>query len=85
MKSTSKLTSIHALVLILCFASSAVAASFSVDIVREKRGKAETGKFYLSDQNYRLKLIEDGKPMVILADRGEEAAYVTELKAMGDG
>jgi hypothetical protein len=69
MKNIPTLTSIYLLVLVLCTASSAMAASFSADIVMEKNGKTETGKFYLLNHYYRLEVLEDGKPMVVVADR----------------
>ncbi|MEA2083347.1 MAG: hypothetical protein U9O82_03715, partial [Thermodesulfobacteriota bacterium] len=69
MKNIPKLTSIYLLILVICTASSAMAASFSADMVIEKKGKTETGKFYLLNQYYRLEVLEDGKPMVVIADR----------------
>ena len=69
MKNIPKLTSICLFLFIFCTASAAMAASFSADIVMEKNGKTETGKFYLLNQYYRLEILEDGKPMAIIADR----------------
>jgi len=65
-----KLTSIiYLLILVLCTVSSATAASFSADMVTEKNGKTETVNFYLLDPYYRMEVLEDGKPIVIIADR----------------
>ncbi len=80
MKNISKLASIYLLVLVLCTASSAMAASFSADIVMEKNGKTETGKFYLLNQYYRFEVLEDGKPMVIIADNEKNAHRVLNMK-----
>lgn len=80
MKNIPKLTSIYLLVLVLCTASSAMAASFSADIVMEKNGKTETGKFYLLNQYYRLEVREDGKPMVIIADREKNVHRVLNME-----
>ncbi len=80
MKNIPKLTSIYLLVLVLCTASSAMAASFSADIVMEKNGKIETGKFYLLNQYYRLEVLEDGKPMVVIADRKKNVHRVLNME-----
>lgn len=80
MKNIPKLTSIYLLILVLCTASSAMAASFSADIVMEKNGKTETGKFYLLNQYYRLEVLEDGKPMVIIADREKKVHRVLNIE-----
>ena len=69
MKNIPKLTPTYLLILVLCTLSSAMAASFSADMVTEKNGKTETVKFYLLNQRYRMDIIEDGKPIVIIADR----------------
>lgn len=79
MKNTPKLTSIYLLILVLCAASSVMAASFSADIVMEKNGKTETGKFYLLNQYYRLEALEDGKPMVIIADKNKNVHRVLNM------
>ncbi|WP_319522570.1 hypothetical protein [uncultured Desulfosarcina sp.] len=34
-----------------------------------KKDKTETGKFYLLNQSYRMDLVEDGKPIVVIADK----------------
>ena len=47
----------------------ALAASFTADLVMTEKGKTETGKFYLLDQRYRMDLIEEGKPIVVIADK----------------
>jgi len=57
-----------------------MAASFSADIVMEKNGKTETGKFYLLDQYYRLEILEDGKPMAIIADREKKIHRVLNME-----
>ncbi len=80
MKNIPKLTSIYLLVLVLCTASSAMAASFSADIVMEKNGKTETGKFYLLNQYYRLEVLENGKPMVIIADNEKKVHRVLNME-----
>jgi outer membrane lipoprotein-sorting protein len=80
MKNIAKLTSIYLLVLVLCTASSAMAASFSADMVIEKKGETETGKFYLLDQYYRLEILENGKPMVIIADRKKNVHRVLNME-----
>ncbi len=80
MKNIPKFTSIYLLVLVLCTASSAMAASFSADIVMEKNGKTETGKFYLLNHYYRLEVLEDGKPMVVIADRKKNVHRVLNME-----
>ena len=47
----------------------ALAASFTADLVMTKKGKTETGKFYLLNQRYRMEMIEDGKPTVVIVDK----------------
>jgi outer membrane lipoprotein-sorting protein len=69
MKNIPKLTPIYLVILVFFTASLAMAASFSADIVMEKNGKTETGKIYFLNQYYRLEVPEDGKPIVIIADR----------------
>lgn len=63
-------------------ASSAMAASFSADMVTTKDGKAETGKYYLSGPYYRMEITEDGKPLVIIVDeeKKEHSILNTETK-----
>ena len=80
MKNIPKLTSIYLLVLVLCTASSAMAASFSADMVIEKKGETETGKLYLLDQYYRLEVLEKGKPIVIIADREKNVHRVLNME-----
>ncbi|WP_054698881.1 DUF4412 domain-containing protein [Desulfosarcina cetonica] len=57
--------------LLIFFLSSlpALAASFSADLVMTKKGKTETAKFYLLNQRYRMEVVEEGKPMVVIADK----------------
>ena len=56
--------------LVILFSSlPALAASFTADLVMTEKGKTETGKFYLSGSNYRMEMIEDGKPTVVIADK----------------
>jgi len=80
LKNIPKLTSIYLLVLVLCTASSAMAASFSADIVMEKNGKTETGKFYLLNQYYRLEVLENGKPMIRIADNEKNLHRVLNME-----
>jgi outer membrane lipoprotein-sorting protein len=47
----------------------ALAASFTADLVMTKKGKTETAKFSLLNERYRMEVIEDGKLMVVIADR----------------
>lgn len=46
-----------------------MAASFTADLVTTKKGKAKTEKFYFMDPYYRLEVVEDGKPIIVIADR----------------
>lgn len=80
MKNILKLTPIYLLIFVFCTASLAMAASFSADIVMEKNGKTETGKIYLLNQYYRLEVLEDDKPMVIIADREKNVHCFLNMK-----
>ncbi len=64
-----KRTIIYLLIFIMGSALSVLAASFSADLVMTEKGKTETEKFYLSGSNYRMEMIEDGKPTVVIADK----------------
>lgn len=56
--------------LVILFSSlPALAASFTADLVMTKKGKTETAMFYLLNQRYRMEVVEEGKPMVVIADR----------------
>jgi len=71
---------IYLLILVLCTVSSTMAASFSADMVMEKNGKTETGKIYLLNQYYRLEVLEDGKPMAIIADKERNVHCVLNIE-----
>lgn len=58
----------------------ALAASFTADLVITENGKTETGKFYLLNQCYRMDLTEDGKPMVIIADREKNVHQILDME-----
>jgi len=69
MKNIPKLTFIYLLVHVFFTASSAMAASFTADLVTTAKGKTKTEKFYFMDPYYRMEVLEYGKPMAIIADR----------------
>ena len=69
MNPVPKFTLIGLLVLVLGPASSAMAVSFSADMITKRNGRTETTNFYLWGSYYRMEVAEDGKPMVIIADR----------------
>ena len=56
----------------------ALAASFFADLVITREGKTETGKFFLSDQCYRMNVQEDGKPLIILVNLVENKTSVID-------
>jgi hypothetical protein len=71
MKGILRTAILSSFVLLFGIAPSALAASFSADMVITKKGKAETGKFYFSGQYYRMDTTEDGKPTVVIVDKGK--------------
>lgn len=80
MKRTLQLTCICLFTLIIGTAAVSMAASFSADIATETNGKTETGKFYLTDQYYRWETTEDGKPVVIIADKKNNMHSILDVK-----
>ncbi len=70
----------YSFVMLLVFAPSAMAASFSADMVITKKGKKETGKFYLSGSCYRMEITEGGKPTVIIVDKGKNIQRKIDVK-----
>jgi outer membrane lipoprotein-sorting protein len=66
--------------MILAVAGNSLAVSFSADMVTVKNGKTETGKFYLLNQYYRLDVLEDGKPMVVIADREKNIHRILNME-----
>ena len=67
--------------LIILFSSlPALAASFTADLVMTKKGKTETGKFYLLNQSYRMDLVEEGKPIAVIADKQKNIHRFLDMK-----
>jgi cell division protein FtsL len=60
MKTILNIKRLFLLVAILFSASAAMAASFSAEMVTTRKGKTESGRFYLKDQHYRLEAVEGG-------------------------
>ena len=75
-----KRTIIYLLILIFFSSLPVLADSFNADLVVTKDGKTETGKFYLLNQRYRMDLIEDGKSMVIIADREKNIHQILNME-----
>jgi outer membrane lipoprotein-sorting protein len=65
--------------LIICPASSVLAASFSADMVDSEDGNTQTGKFFLSGPYYRMEIKEDGALIVIIADREKKIHLVLNI------
>lgn len=80
MKSIPKLILMSLFILVFCASSSALADSFSADMVTTIKGKSKTGKFYLSGSHYRMETTEDGKPTVIIVDREKNIQWKLDVK-----
>ena len=80
MKTYLKSTWVYLLILILCTATSAMAASFTADLVTTEKGKTKTEKFYVMDSYYRMDVVEDGKPMVVIADRKKNVHLFLQME-----
>ena len=78
MKNIPKLTSIYLLILVLCTASSAMAASFSADMVITENGNHTISKFSLQDNQYRMDVKEDGMTLTILVNRENKKTRVID-------
>ena len=79
MKVIFKLTFLYLFALTFCTAPSAIAASFSADMVTIDAGKTKTEKFYFSDLFYRIETREDGKPVVIIVDREKKVYRILDM------
>ena len=80
MKTIFKITSLSLLFLLFFSVSTAMAASFTADLVKTQRGKTDTEKFYLLNQNYRMEGQEGDKPIVIIADKEKKVHHVLDVK-----
>ena len=80
MKTYLKRTWVYLLILILCTATSAMAASFTADLVTTEKGKTKTEKFYVMEPYYRMDVVEDGKPMVVIADRKKNVHLFLQME-----
>ena len=56
-------------ILVLCAASSAMAVSFSADMVSIEKGDRTISRFFLKDHQYRMDVKEEGKTLTILVNR----------------
>jgi outer membrane lipoprotein-sorting protein len=54
------------------------AASFSADVFTEKEEQVQTGKIFFHDRIYRLEMNENGKTMVMIADRQKNRHQVID-------
>ena len=68
------------IVLVFFCAGTALAISFSADMVSVENGKAETGKFYLCDHAYRMEVMEDDKPVVIIVNREKKVHQILNME-----
>ncbi len=80
MKAYRNRISVYLLILILCTATSAMAASFTADLVTTEKGETKTEKFYFMDPYYRMEVVEDGKPMVVIADRKKNVHLFLQME-----
>lgn len=80
MKTCRNRISVYLLILILCTATSAMAASFTADLVTTEKGKTKTEKFYFMDPYYRMEVVEDGKPMAVIADRKKNVHLFLQME-----
>ena len=71
--------SVYLFLIVLLAVSPGLAASFSADMVIEKDGKTQTGRFYRSDHFYRMDLVEDNKSLAIIADTGKNKHSIVNM------
>ena len=69
MKNIQKRTAIYFFVLVFWAASSAMAVTFSADMVSIEKGERTISRFFLKDHQYRMDVKEEGKTLTILVNR----------------
>jgi len=58
-----------AVVIFLVIGGNVYAASFCADLVETKKGRTQTSRFFLLDDQYRLDVVDEGRNLTILVNR----------------
>ncbi|MCF8067335.1 MAG: DUF4412 domain-containing protein [Desulfobacterales bacterium] len=80
MKNISKFTILYIFFIVFYTTASAMAASFSADMVTVIDGKTKTDKLYLSGNRYRIETLKEGELIAIIADRDKNIYRVLNIE-----